>query len=169
MSSPHPARSAPSPLAAPRVAVVGGGISGLAAAYRLRTLLGPAAEIVLVEGSQRLGGAVRTVELGGVAFDVGAEAFLLRRPEAHALVEELGLGGQLIHPTLVAPTVRAGGRTLPLPTRTVLGLPGAAADVAGLLSAQGAARLAAEPTVPLRWEPGQDAAVGKLLRERAGD
>ncbi|MCA1821350.1 MAG: NAD(P)-binding protein, partial [Pseudonocardia sp.] len=54
-----------------RVAVVGGGISGLAAAYRLRTLLGPAAEIVLIEGSRRLGGALRTVELGGLPLDVG--------------------------------------------------------------------------------------------------
>ncbi|MGH3836632.1 MAG: NAD(P)-binding protein, partial [Pseudonocardiaceae bacterium] len=78
-----------------RVAVVGGGISGLTAAYRLRTLLGPTAEIVLVEGSRRLGGALRTVQLGGVALDVGAEAFLTRRPEALGLIEELGLGGQL--------------------------------------------------------------------------
>ncbi|MGH3771711.1 MAG: protoporphyrinogen oxidase, partial [Pseudonocardiaceae bacterium] len=152
-----------------RVAVVGGGISGLAAAYRLRTLLGPAAEILLVEGSRRLGGALRTVELGGIKLDVGAEAFLVRRPEAVALVEELGLGEQLVHPTPAAPTVRAAGRTMPLPTRTMLGLPGSAADVAGLLSEQGVARVAAEPTVPLRWEPGQDAAVGVLLRERAGD
>ena len=169
MSSTHPSRVVPSPLAASRVAVVGGGISGLVAAYRLRTLLGPAAEILLIEGSRRLGGALRTVELGGVALDVGAEAFLIRRPEAVGLVEELGLVGQLRHPTPAAPTVRAGGRTLPLPTRTVLGLPGAAADVAGLLSAQGAARVAAEPTMPLRWEPGQDFAVGMLLRERVGD
>jgi oxygen-dependent protoporphyrinogen oxidase len=141
----------------------------LAAAYRLRTLLGPDAEIVLVEGSRQLGGALRTVELGGVALDVGAEAFLVRRPEALALVEELGLGEQLTHPTPVAATVRAGGRTVPLPPRTVLGLPGVAADVAGVLSARGVARVAAEPTVPLVWEPGQDAAVGGLLRERAGD
>ncbi|MGH3832036.1 MAG: protoporphyrinogen oxidase [Pseudonocardiaceae bacterium] len=152
-----------------RVAVVGGGISGLAAAHRLRTLLGTAAEIVLVEGSRRLGGALRTVELGGVTLDVGAEAFLVRRPEALRLVEELGLGGQLRHPTSAAPTVRAAGRIAALPTRTVLGLPGVAADVAGLLSAPGVARVAAEPAAPLSWEPGQDAAVGMLLRERAGD
>jgi protoporphyrinogen/coproporphyrinogen III oxidase len=169
VSGTPPSRVVPSPLAASRVAVVGGGLSGLAAAYRLRTLLGPAVEIVLVEGSRRLGGALRTVELGGVALDVGAEAFLMRRPEAHALVEELGLGGQLSHPSPVAPTVRAAGRTVSLPKRTVLGLPGAAADVAGLLSAQGTARVAEEPTAALRWEPGQDAAVGTLLRERAGD
>ena len=169
MSGTPPSRVLPGPLAASRVAVVGGGISGLAAAYRLRTLLGPAVEIVLIEGSRRLGGALRTVELGGVALDVGAEAFLMRRPEAHELVEELGLGGRLSHPNPVAPTVRAAGRTVALPTRTVLGLPGAAADVAGLLSAQGTERVAKEPTVPLHWEPGQDAAVGTLLRERAGD
>ncbi|MGH3787474.1 MAG: protoporphyrinogen oxidase [Pseudonocardiaceae bacterium] len=152
-----------------RVAVVGGGISGLAAAHGLRTMLGPTAEIVLVEGSQRIGGALRTVELGGLALDVGAEAFLVRRPEALALIEELGLGEQLMYPTPAAPTVRAGGRTVAMPTRTVLGLPTAATDLAGLLSAQGVARVAAEPTVPLHWEPGRDAAVGMLLRERAGD
>ncbi|MGH3846357.1 MAG: protoporphyrinogen oxidase, partial [Pseudonocardiaceae bacterium] len=152
-----------------RVAVVGGGISGLTAAYRLRRLLGPADEIVLIEGSQRLGGALRTVVLGGLPLDVGAEAFLVRRPEAVSLVEELGLGEQLTHPTPAAPTVRAGGRTVALPTRTVLGLPSAATDVAGLLSEQGVAQVAAEPTVPLSWVPGQDAAVGPLLRERAGN
>ncbi len=153
----------------PRIAVVGAGISGLTAAYRLRTLLGPTAQIILVEGSRRLGGALRTVELAGLPLDVGAEAFLMRRPEAARLIEELGLGGQLVHPTAAVPTVRAGGRTVALPTRTLLGLPGTAADVAGLLSAQGTKRVAAEPTVPLCWERGQDAAVGQLLRERAGD
>jgi oxygen-dependent protoporphyrinogen oxidase len=141
----------------------------LAAAYRLRTLLGPAAEIALIEGSRRLGGALRTVELGGLALDVGAEAFLVRRPEAVRLVDELGLRAQLTHPTSAAPTVRAGGRTVALPPRTMLGLPGAAADVAGLLSERGVARVAAEPAVPLCWEPGQDVSVGLLLRKRAGD
>ncbi|HEU0127505.1 MAG TPA: protoporphyrinogen oxidase [Pseudonocardiaceae bacterium] len=153
----------------PRIAVVGAGISGLTAAYRLRTLLGPTAQIMLVEGSQRLGGALRTVELAGLPLDVGAEAFLMRRPEAVRLIEELGLGGQLVHPSGAVPTVRAGGRTVALPTRTLLGLPGTTADVAGVLSAQGTKRVAAEPTVPLCWEPGQDAVVGMLLRERAGD
>ena len=144
-------------------------MTGLAAAYRLRVLLGPTAEIVLLEGSRRLGGALRTVELGGAALDVGAEAFLVRRPEASALVEELGLSAELTHPTRAKPAVRAGGRTVRLPTRTVLGLPGAAADVAAVLSAPAVRRLAAEPSTPLHWVPGQDTAVGVLLRERVGD
>jgi oxygen-dependent protoporphyrinogen oxidase len=157
------------PVAAFRVAVVGGGISGLTAAYRLRASLGPGADIVLIDGSRRLGGALRTVELAGVALDLGAEAFLMRRPEAAGLVGELGLGARLTHPTAAAPTVRAAGRTVRLPTRTMLGLPAAAGDVAGVLSPQGMARLVAEPTMPLHWEPGRDAAVGALLRQRAGD
>ncbi|MGH3671926.1 MAG: FAD-dependent oxidoreductase, partial [Pseudonocardiaceae bacterium] len=159
----------PPPAAAFRVAVVGGGISGLTAAYRLRASLGPGADLVLIDGSRRLGGALRTVELAGVPLDLGAEAFLMRRPEAAGLVGELGLDGKLTHPTAAAPTVRAGGRTVRLPTRTMLGLPGAAADVAGVISPQGMARLVAELTMPLHWEPGQDTAVGTLLRRRAGD
>ncbi|MQA15114.1 MAG: protoporphyrinogen oxidase [Pseudonocardiaceae bacterium] len=158
----------------PRVAVVGGGISGLAAAHRLRRLLGPDAAITLLEGSRRLGGALRTVELGTVelgttACDVGAEAFLVRRPEASALVAELGLDAELVHPTPAGPMVRAGGRTVPLPRRTVMGLPASPDDVAGVLSQRGRERLAAEPGMPLRWESGADVSVGKLVRQRCGD
>ena len=79
--------------------VVGGGISGLAAAYRLRRLLGASARITLIEQTDRLGGKLRTAELAGVAYDVGAEAFLNRRPEAVALVESarvLRPGGTLV-------------------------------------------------------------------------
>ena len=92
-----------------RVAVVGAGISGLAAAHRLRVLLGPAAEITVLEQRDRLGGVLRTVELAGVPYDVGAEAFLARRPEVAALLAELGLADARVHPTAAAPSVRAGG------------------------------------------------------------
>ena len=93
----------------PRVAVVGGGISGLAAAHRLRTLLGPAAEIVVLEQRDRLGGVLRTVDLAGVPYDVGAEAFLWRRPEVRELLDELGLAGEVVHPAGAA-AVGAGRR-----------------------------------------------------------
>lgn len=152
-----------------RVVVAGGGITGLTAAYRLRRLLGPDGRITLVEGSRRLGGALRTAELAGVGYDLGAEAFLVRRPEAVSLIAELGLHGELVHPTPAAPTVRAGGRTAPLPRRTLMGLPADPGEVAGVLSQPALARLGAEPDEPLRWEPGGDVAVGELVRARAGD
>jgi oxygen-dependent protoporphyrinogen oxidase len=153
----------------PRVAVVGGGISGLAAAHRLRALLGPAAAITVLEQRDRLGGVLRTVDLAGLPFDVGAEAFLARRPEVPALLAELGLDGAVVAPTAARATVRAAGRTRPLPGGTLLGVPTSAARLEDLLSPAGLAGVAAEPGRPLRWEPGADVALGALLRGRFGD
>jgi oxygen-dependent protoporphyrinogen oxidase len=151
-----------------RVAVVGGGVSGLAAAHRLRTLL-PAATITVLEQRDRLGGVLRTVDLAGVPFDVGAEAFLVRRPEVPALLDELGLRDQLVHPGAAAPTVRAAGVTVPLPAGTLLGVPTSAARLSGVLSPAAVARVAGERDRSLRWWPGGDVALGGLLRERFGD
>ncbi|HEY4004283.1 MAG TPA: protoporphyrinogen oxidase, partial [Pseudonocardia sp.] len=155
--------------AGPHVAVVGGGVSGLAAAHRLRTLLGPDARITLVERSGRLGGVLRTVELAGVSMDVGAEAFLARRPEVPALLAELGLTDVLVRPGAASATVRAGGRTVALPTRTLLGVPGSTSRLDGLLSPAGVARVAGERDRPLHWAAGSDLALGALLRDRFGD
>ncbi|MGD9530536.1 protoporphyrinogen oxidase [Pseudonocardia sp.] len=149
-----------------RIAVVGGGISGLSAAHRLRTLL-PDARITLLERADRLGGVLRTVELAGRPFDVGAEAFLVRRPELTELAAELGLG--FVHPTAAAPTVRAGGRTAALPTATLMGVPGSAARLDEVLSPVGLARIVAERHRPLRWGAGEDVVLGTLLRSRLGD
>ncbi len=154
--------------AGPRVAVVGGGISGLAAAHRLRTLLGTSAKIILLDRADRIGGVLRTVELAGRPYDVGAEAFLARRPEVPALAAELGLEGELVHPSTAVPLLRAGGRTVPLPGGTLLGVPTGAAGLDAVLSAAGLARVAAEPELPLRWVPGTDTALGPVLRERFG-
>lgn len=148
------------------VAVVGGGVSGLTAAYRLRTLL-PDASIVLYEAAS-LGGKLRTADVGGVRADVGAEAFLARRPEAVDLAAELGLS--LVHPTTARATVRAGGRTVGLPSGTLMGIPASATAVDGVLSADGVAAVAAERTAgPVDLRAGGDVSLGALLRERFGD
>ncbi len=52
--------------------VVGGGISGLTAAYRLRVAAGPDASITLFDPADRLGGVLRTEQVGGMSMDVGA-------------------------------------------------------------------------------------------------
>lgn len=150
-----------------RVAVIGGGVSGLAAAHRLRTLLGPAAVITVLEQRDRIGGVLRTVDLAGVPYDVGAEAFLARRPELPALLAELGLDA--VHPTTASASVRADGRTGPLPGGTLLGVPTSSARLAGLLSADGLGAVAAEPGRALVWDRVADVGLGGLLRARFGD
>ena len=60
-----------------RVAVIGGGIAGLAAAVRLRDLTPPDTEIIVYEQSGALGGKLRTGELAGVTVERGAESFLM--------------------------------------------------------------------------------------------
>ena len=83
----------------PSYAVVGGGISGLAAAYRLRRAVGHGATITLFDPADRLGGVLRTETLCGQPMDLGAEAFLARRPEVPALLADLGLADRQIVPT----------------------------------------------------------------------
>jgi oxygen-dependent protoporphyrinogen oxidase len=84
------------------------------------------------------------------------------------LVEELGMGDELVAPaTTQAAVVLPGGR-YPLPAGTVLGVPASVDGLAGLLSAEGVARVAAEADLPpLRLDG--DVAVGRLLRERLGN
>lgn len=150
-----------------RVLVVGGGVTGLAAAHRLRTTLGPGAAITVVEAARALGGKLAAVDLAGLRVDVGAEAFLARRPEAAERIAELGLTGELVHPGTASSLVRAGGANHRMPPRTVMGVPADPDAVAPLLSPAGVAALT-EPDTPA-WEPGQDASVGALVRARVGD
>ncbi|HWL99497.1 MAG TPA: FAD-dependent oxidoreductase, partial [Nocardioidaceae bacterium] len=71
-----------------RVAVVGGGVAGLTAAYELGQA---GVDVLVLEGSDRVGGKLRLAEVDGVTLDVGAEALLARRSEATDLCAAIGL------------------------------------------------------------------------------
>ncbi|MGA9872837.1 MAG: protoporphyrinogen oxidase [Rhodococcus sp. (in: high G+C Gram-positive bacteria)] len=152
-----------------KAAVVGGGISGLAAAYRLRTTLGPDADITIVEASDRLGGAVRTVELAGGPLDIGAEAFIGRRPEVPALMAELGIADQLVHPAGRRPLIYADGALHPMPAGTLMGIPADAASMAGLVDDATLDSIAREPATPLQWDKATDVSVAELVGARFGE
>ena len=153
----------------PTYCVVGGGISGLVAAYRIRTAVGPHATIVLFDPADRLGGVLRTEQLAGQPVDVGAEAFVARRPEVPALLAELGLADRQISTTGVRPTLYSGGRLHPMPPDSVAGIPANARSVAGLVDAATIARIEQEPDRPLRWETGADPATGAIVADRFGE
>ncbi len=149
--------------------VVGGGISGLAAAYRLRAAVGEHARITLFDPGDRLGGVLRTELVAERPMDLGAEAFLLRRPEMPALLAELGLSGRQLATTGARPLIYSGQRLHPLPSCTVVGIPSSSASLAGLVDDATIARIDAEPARPLSWEPGSDPAVAELVGDRFGE
>ena len=75
-----------------RVAVLGGGIAGLAAAYTLARArqAGAPVEEMVVEGRERLGGVIRTEHVEGFLVEAGPDSFLAEKPEAAALAREFG-------------------------------------------------------------------------------
>lgn len=148
------------------VAIVGGGISGLAAAYLLR---GAGLAVTVLEGSPRLGGKLGVSEVAGVAVDYGAEALLARRPEGTGLISELGLDGQLEVPGTTAAGIWTRGAIRPLPRRQFMGVPADLDDLAssGILSAGGLARAQEDLRLP-EEEPGQDVSVSRRVGARLG-
>ncbi|MFD0361261.1 protoporphyrinogen oxidase [Nocardia sp. GCM10030253] len=151
-----------------RIAVVGGGITGLVAAYRLRTLLGPRADIVVIDRADRVGGILYTGELAGEPLDLGAEAFVGRRPEVPELLRELGLEQQLVVPAGLRPLLWSGGRAHPMPERTLMGIPSDAESMRGLVDAETLARIDQEPSRPMAWYPDADIDVYSLIADRFG-
>lgn len=153
----------------PHVVVVGGGISGLAAALALRREGPPNLRLTVLDGAPQLGGKLRTSEIAGVLVDEGAETFLARRPEAVELARAVGLGGQLVHPATTDAGLWSRGRLRRLPRRTLLGVPTSVPAVvrAGVLSPAGTARLLLDYALPGAPVEG-DVAVGRYVGRRLG-
>ncbi|MEX0868488.1 MAG: protoporphyrinogen oxidase [Nitriliruptoraceae bacterium] len=149
-----------------RIGVVGGGITGLATAWRLRDH----ADVTVFEASDRLGGAVRTIDFDGAAFDVGADALLARNTPAHAWLADLGFSDDdLVSPATADVLLWRGRRPRRLPEHTMLGAP---SDLVALarstaLSPAALARAALEPLVA-RGPIHEDVSVGEFLSRRFG-
>ncbi len=149
-----------------RVVVVGGGITGLAAAFELQGHPSRP-EVTLIEAADRLGGKIRTTPFAGLpAVDEGADAFLARVPWGTELCAELGID-DLVAPATGRAYVWWEHRMHRIPDGLVLGVPKGLGGLArsGLMSWRGKARAAIEPLVPRR--PTADA-LGATIRYRFG-
>jgi protoporphyrinogen/coproporphyrinogen III oxidase len=148
------------------VAVIGGGVSGLAAAFLLKNA---GLAVTVLEGSPRLGGKLAVSEVGGVAVDSGAEALLTRRPEGTCLIGELGLSGQLELPGTTSAGIWTRGSIRPLPRRQFMGVPADLAELAatGILSEDGMARAGQDLTMP-DADHGSDESVAGRVGGRFG-
>ena len=117
-----------SPDGRPVIAVVGGGIAGLAAAWELVTgrdapVGTDSPSVVIVEGGERLGGKLQTTDFAGRTVDLAPDAFLARRPEATELCQELGITDELVPVAASGAAVLARGRLRALPQGLNLGVP----------------------------------------------
>ncbi len=151
----------------PKAAVVGGGISGLAAAYEFH-LAGW--DVDVYEASGRWGGKIVTSPVGDEMVDSGPDAVLMRAPAGIGLCEELGLDTEFTHPIAPKPAYIYWDDALHvLPTGTVLGVPVdlGVLDTSTLFTDEGRAAAARDLTLPPTRIDG-DMSVGELSRTRLG-
>ncbi|MCD7442941.1 protoporphyrinogen oxidase [Streptomyces lincolnensis] len=146
------------------VVVIGAGIAGLAAAHRL---VRSGARVTVLEASDRVGGKLLPGEIAGARVDLGAESMLARRPEAVALAREVGLTDRLQPPATASASLWNRGTLRPMPKGHVMGVPGTASALAGVVSDEGLARIERDAELP-HTEVGEDVAVGEFVAARLG-
>ena len=143
-----------------RVAIIGGGIAGLAAAQAL-AVARPDVEIVVLEGSDRIGGKLLLGSVGGMTVDLGAESILARRPEGTDLIAAVGLADRLVHPATISAGIWTHGAVRPMPP-TVMGIP---SDLDALEASGIIAERPRSLSIP---RPPVDMAVADFIAERVG-
>lgn len=148
----------------PEVAVIGGGIAGLSAAWELHRHC----QVTVLEES-RLGGCVRSERFDGRTIELGPDAFIARAPEAVSLCAEVGIESQLVAPSAGRSLIWTSGRLREMPEATVLGVPKRLRPLARsrVLSPAGVARAALDLALPRRpLRP--TASVRELVASRMG-
>lgn len=148
------------------LAVVGGGITGLAAAWEAAA--SPGWRVTVVDSDDRVGGKLRTSQIAGLPVDESADAFLRRVPDALDLTTELGLADELVAPATGTAHLWCGDRLRPLPTGGVFGIPlDTTVTAPGIVDQVALQRALAE--VDRDGDPlDRDVAIGGFLDERLG-
>ena len=152
----------------PRAVVIGGGIAGLATAYRLLATEDPP-DVLVLEAEEELGGKIRSAEVGGIELEAGPDSLLARKVWGVELCRELGLGDELVAPSPALAQVYTDEGLLPFPS----GPFGISTDPMELwrwpgMSYRGKVRAAQDLVLGARKDDG-DESLGSLLRRRIGD
>ena len=154
-----------------RIVVVGGGITGLAAAHRVHEI-NPAIKVTVLEASDRLGGTIETAHRDGFLLERGPDSFISEKPEALALAKRLGLESQIIQTNELfrRSFIVGNGRLRAVPEGFQLLAPSRmwpfiASDI---FSIAGKARMAADLFLPRKSTNG-DESLASFVRRRLGE
>ena len=157
-----------------RAIVIGGGITGLTACYRLQreaAARGIPLDITLLEASKRVGGVIQTERRDGFLMEHGPDAFISTKPAARALCEELGIADQFIgtNPKVRRSFVVRNGTLHPVPEGFYMMAPGSFMPFlkTPLFSWRGKLRMALDLIIPRRGRD-TDEAVAHFVRRRLG-
>ncbi len=158
----------------PSVVVVGGGISGLAAAFELSGGATPSANpprVELIEADERFGGALLSTTWHERDLDLGPDGFLSRRPEALALIRDVELEGELEDVGASGASLYLGGSLRALPDDAVMGIPPSSASMRQLggLSRGALARARRDELIPRKRRVDGDVSIGEIVRPALGD
>jgi protoporphyrinogen/coproporphyrinogen III oxidase len=156
--------------ARPHVVIIGGGISGLAAAHRL-VRDAPEIRVTLLEAEDRLGGKIVTERIDGFVIEGGPDSFLAAKPRGVGLCEEVGISHRLqgVTPQRRRAFVLFRARLHDLPEGLSGLVPTRLTPLARatLLSPCGKARVALDYAIPRRRGDG-DESLGGFIRRRLG-
>jgi oxygen-dependent protoporphyrinogen oxidase len=157
-----------------RIAVLGGGVAGLAAANRIQELArehGTAVEVTLYEREAHAGGCIQTVRDGGFTMELGPDSLLIDKPAAARLIERLNLNGEIVDmlPHFKGARIVHRGKLHRIPPDFRLFTPTSipALLTSGIFSPAGLARAAMEPFVPKRADGG-DESLASFVTRRLG-
>lgn len=151
-----------------KVAIIGGGITGLSALYELSKH--PEVDAELFEASQMLGGKIRSYHREDFVVERGADSFLARKPELMALVSELGIEDQLVTNETGQAFILYNEELHPIPKPSSMGIPSSLKPLlsTSLLSTKGKMRASLDLVKP-KEKLDEDVAAGQLFRYRFGD
>lgn len=156
-----------------RVVILGGGITGLAAAFYLQKEAREKKlplDVTLIEATHRVGGKIQTVVKNGFIIEKGPDSFIARKKSASVLAKEIGMEDTLVSNTAGKSYVLAHERLHPMPGGSIMGIPTEITPfiTTGLFSFAGKMRAAADFVLP-RSKQKEDQSLGEFFRRRLGD